>query len=253
MKFFRKLAILSALPILSWASNFDSTVHLQAGTKWAEETSHIKFTGNFYDKISGTDAMWIISPKIYLHPSIPMDFAGSIGIKKPITGNHSLGYHAFGHFHNFGYFPINQYGHTLEWCHSSFEIKMNYYHRAKGVYPFSCGILSSHRMDGEISFKIPEAVVTLGPVYQFEDKRWGLLGRVTKVMEDMDVGLEVSKPPRGEPMASLFLTLKFPNKKQNRYEIKGNNSCHYTNLSIRGPTSYSSKNETIKKLEEKEL
>jgi len=251
-KMFSKLAALAmALPFVCCAAEFDSTVHFQVGTQYPEETSHIKMTGNFYDYIPDSPLMWVISPKIYLNPSVPVDFSGSVGLKAPL-GDFVVGAHLFGHFHNFGDFPVNQYGHTVELLHRFFDAKLNYYYPANGVYPLSDGIISSHRLDSEFTAKIQNAAITFGPVYQFQDQKWGWLGRISMIGETADFGVEMNNAPNSTVMTSLFLTLKFPSKNLCKIQPKGNQSCHYTNLSIQGPTSYSTENETVIKVTEKE-
>ncbi len=242
----------SLLPAVCSTAEFDSTVHLQIGTQYPEETSHIKVTGNFYDFLPDFPVMWIVSPKIYFNPSVPVDFAMSAGLKTPV-GPLVLGYHGFGHFHNFGDFPVNQYGHTFEVLHNRWEAKINYYHPANGVYPMSAGIISSQRFDSEFTFKTGNAAITVGPVYQIQDRQWGLLGRMAVLFESTDVGIEINRDPNGETNTSLFTTFRFPNKKKPAFAPKGNNSYHYTNLSIESPGSQSTSNFEIKRFNTEEF
>lgn len=249
MKLFRKLSFLMAiLPIAMWSANFDSTVHFQIGTKFPEETSYMKITGNFYDDIPESPFMWVISPKIFLNPTVPMDFAMSAGVKCPL-GDHVIGTHVFGHFHNFGDFPVNQYGHTFEVLHDKWEAKVNYYYPAKDVFPLSTGVKSSHRIDSEFAIKTPKGSFSLGPMYEFDGQKFGMLAKVTAIFEKTDIGIEVCQPAGGSTMTSLFCTFKFPNKNKPKISPKGNNSCHYTGLSIEGPTSYSTQAEKPKVVE----
>jgi hypothetical protein len=248
MKIFNRLSLAALLPFFVHAAEFDSTVHFQVGTNYPEENSHMKLTGNLYDFIPNSSLMWVVSPKVYFNPSVPVDFSLSTGLKMPVN-QVVMGYHLFGHFHNLGDFPVNQYGHTVEFLHDLWEAKINYYHPASGISSLSTGIKSPERLDSEFTVKTQNAAITLGPIYEIQNQQWGILGRVAMLFETADVGIEVQKMPSGAQMTSLFTTLKFPNKVTPKISPKGNSSSHYTQFSVKGPTSYStSSNEELKKL-----
>lgn len=242
--------LMAVIPFIGHVAEFDSTIHFQVGTQFPEETSYMKFSGNIYDYVPDTDVIWVLNPRIYLNASVPIDFAGSAGIKIP-TGPLVIGCHTFGHFHNFGDFPVNQFGHTFELIHNRFEIRTNYYHPAQGVFPISYGILSSKRIDFEVMFKMPHSMISIMPIYQFENskssleylqgkqKKWGYMTKIAYVSEKVDLGVEIYDSPttKGDILTGLFMTFKFPAKCRDKMTSAGNNSSHYTNLGFEGPVS----------------
>ncbi len=241
-KFIRRLLFL-LFPFLLPSVEFDSNAHFQVGTDYPLESSFMKFTGNFHDFFDDSKHMWVLSPKIYLDASNPLSFGLSAGTKHPISSLY-IGQHAFCHNHNFGDFPVTQFGHTLELLHPSWEARVNYYYPAFAVREYMGRVLSSQKVEAEAAFNLKKGKISFKPIYNISDNRWGGSSKLTFVFEKIDIGIEVMKPPseaarQDYPVqTALFTVFKFPVKKFSSCYPEGDRSIHYSPLVIEGPKSY---------------
>lgn len=201
------------LPFMASAVELETEVHYHIAVQHPMDDSHMRVSGNIYGYIPGTPYEWSVRPNVFLNANDPVDFSTSIGLRCPV-GPFILGYHAAGHFHNFGKQPVNQFSHTLEIFHDICS-GMIHYHAPTSKSGYFCdGSSSAHRLEAEASYRIRNMGISAGPIFLLDDKRWGAMARVAYKRQSNEYGIEIVRAPsQSQPNVALFTTLKFPVRK----------------------------------------